>query len=293
MSKKSKSSAYKITFLIIGLVLLLYTVSLIIPLFWAILTSLKDRNEFILNGPMALPTQWKFENYLNAWSVFRVQVKDGLVNRFVYLDEMFINSITYSVGMAALATFAPCLTGYLCAKFPCRFSRFIYLLVVVLMIIPVIGNMPSMLLVMKTLGIYDTYFGMACIKFTFAGTYFIIFFSTFKGLSDGYAEAARIDGASETTIMFKIMFPLVKTTIAALFLLRLIAMWNDYMTSMVYYPSHPTAALGLMLYYQTASVSSVPDKLAGSIIVIIPLFIVFIIFRKNLMGNLTMGGLKG
>ena len=150
-----------------------------------------------------------------------------------------------------------------------------------------------MLVVLKTMGIYDTYFGMACMKFTFANTYFIIFYSTFKGLSVGYAEAARIDGASETTIMFKIMFPLVKTTIAAIFLLRMIAMWNDYMTSMVYYPSHPTAALGLMLYYQDAKVSSVPAKLAGSIIVITPLFIVFMIFRKSLMGNLTMGGLKG
>ena len=166
-------------------------------------------------------------------------------------------------------------------------------LVVVLMMIPVVGNMPSMLMVLKALNIYDTYFGMICMKAYIGGTYFIILYGTFKGIPNGYAEAAKIDGASNTCIMFRIMLPLVKTTVAAVYMLMLIALWNDYMTPLMYYPSHPTAALGLMLYNQNNLVNSIPDKLAGSIIVTVPILIVFLCFKKYLMGNLTMGGLKG
>lgn len=292
MKNKTKKHI-SILFWLLGITLLIYTISLVIPLIWGMLTSLRSRNDFKLNGAFALPATWEFVNYANVWKFFVVNVQSGAGTRDVYLPELFLNSVTYSVGLGLLSTLSPCLVAYLCAKFPYKFSRFIYGMVVVLMVIPIVGNMPSLIVVVKTLGIYDTYFGMACMKFTFANTYFIIFYSTFKGLAEGYAEAARIDGASETTIMFKIMFPLVRPTIMAVFMLKMIAMWNDYMTSMIYYPSHPTAALGLLLYNQNSRVSSVPEKLAGAVTVITPLLIVYITFKKYLMGNLTMGGLKG
>lgn len=292
MKNKTKKSAV-ILFWVLGITLAIYTVSLLTPLVWGILTSLRSRNDWQLNGKFALPATWEFVNYANVWKFFVVNIQAGATTRDVYLPEMLLNSVTYSVGMGILSTFSPCLVAYLCAKFPYKFSRFMYGMVVVLMVIPIVGNMPSLLMIVKTLGIYNTYFGMMCMKFTFANTYFIIFYSTFKGLADGYAEAARIDGASETTIMFRIMFPLVAPTIMAIFLLKMIAMWNDYMTSLIYYPSHPTAALGLLIYNQNNRVSSVPEKLAGATTVIVPLLIVYLSFKKYLMGNLTMGGLKG
>lgn len=291
--KKFKRPSVMMTVLFI--VLGLYVLSLFIPFLWALMTSFKSRLEFgMSHNVIGLPMKWQFENYVKAWDFFVVRISiEGGTTREVYLAEMFLNSILYSVGMAFVGTLSPCIMAYLCAKYPYRFGRFIYSLVVVLMLIPIVGNMPSMIVVLKTLGIFDTYFGMLCMKAGFINTYFIIFYSTFKGISGGYAEAARIDGASDARVMFQIMFPLAKTTIGAIYLLLLVSMWNDYMTPMMYYPSHPTAALGLMLYSQNNLVNSVPEQLVGSVIVITPILIVFLCFKKYLMGNLTMGGLKG
>lgn len=278
---------------ILFVILLLYTLSLVIPFIWTILTSVKSRQEFIMNGPLAFPKAISLDNYIKADQFFVYRIATATGSREIKLAEMFLNSITYSLGMAAVATISPCIMAYLTAKYRYKFSGFIYGLAVTLMLIPVVGNMASMIVVLRTLRIYDTYFGMLCMKSGFIGTYYIIMYSICKGLSNGYSEAARIDGASETAIMFKIVFPLVRTSISAIFLLNFVAMWNDYLSPLMYYPSHPTASLGLMVYSQNSRVNSVPDKLAGTILVILPILVLYLCFKKYLMGNLTMGGLKG
>ena len=295
MAKKKINIASNITFIILGIILTLYTLSILVPAAWGLMTSFKSANDFEMTNTLAFPKKLFFGNYSKALENFRIEIPDGAGSRSVYIDEMFLNSILYSFGMAAVATIVPCISAYLCAKFNYKFSRFLFSLVVIIMIIPVVGNMPSMIMVLKTLYVYDTYIGLILMKASIGGTYFIIFYSTFKGLSNGYAEAAKIDGASNTCIMFRIMFPLVKTTIGAVYLLTLISLWNDYMTPLMYYPSHPTAALGLMRYNLGGGriSTSIPAKLTGAFIVSVPILIVFMLFKKHLMGNLTMGGLKG
>ena len=288
-----KKKSFSVAFLIIGCILAMYAISLIIPLLWAFMTSFKSRSDFVINSVIALPQKWRWDNYIKAGEVFQVYVSGENGRRAVLLGEMFLYSILYSFGCAAIVTFIPCLVAYLVQRYHFKFSGFIYNLVVVVMLIPVVGNMPSTILVLRTLGLFDSYFGLLALNAHFTGTYFIIFYGTFKGVDNGYVEAAKIDGASNTTIMFRIMFPLIRTTISTVFLLNLIAKWNDYLTPMIYWPSCPTASLGLMLYSHNRLVNSVPDQLVGSIIVVLPILVVFLCFKKYLMGNLTMGGLKG
>ena len=277
--------------IVLGSCLILYTVSLFLPFIWTLVTSLRGQMDIALNGYFNIPREITFSHYENAWWEFEIQVATATGSRKVYIEEMFFNTIIYSISTALVGALSPCIVAYLCAKYPYRFGRFIYALVVVLMLIPVVGNMPSMILVLKTLGINDTLIAQIFMAGHFANTYFLIFYSTFKGLPAGYAEAARIDGASDTCIMFQIMFPLIKTSISIVFLLLFIARWNNYIDPMMYYPSHPTIGLGLNLYTQQGN--TLPQMLAASMIVITPILILFLIFKKYLMGNLTMGGLKG
>ena len=91
------------------------------------------------------------------------------------------------------------------------------------------------------------------------------------------------------------MFPFVKGTIVTVILLNFITFWNDYQTPLIYMPTHPTLAYGL--YYFTSgsyeiATSNVPTQLAGCMLMAIPLFAVFIIFQKRILGNLSLGGLK-
>ena len=91
------------------------------------------------------------------------------------------------------------------------------------------------------------------------------------------------------------MLPMVRTTILALFILGFIGSWNDYQTPMVYLPSMPTIAYGLFRfrYSSDSLVSAIPMQITGCVVVMIPIMILFIVFRNKIMGNLALGGIKG
>ena len=97
--------------------------------------------------------------------------------------------------------------------------------------------------------------------------------------------------------MTKVAIPLILSSAGLVFLLHFMRLWNDYTTLMIYAPSHPTIAFGL--YQMMAGSSSgssakgqTPVLLSGCIMIVIPVMILFIIFRNKLMGNLTIGGVK-
>ena len=132
-------------------------------------------------------------------------------------------------------------------------------------------------------------------KASFLSNTCLIFNATFSGLSKEYSEAATIDGASHFDVMFKVCFPLIKTTILVLFVTSFITFWNDYQTPMIYLSDHPTASYGLFVFNQ--STNSYEDflvyKVAGFILILAPTFLIFLLMKDYLLGNLTEGGVKG
>ena len=137
---------------------------------------------------------------------------------------------------------------------------------------------------------------MLCImKGGFLGSNFLIFYATFKGISWEYAEAAFIDGASHVRVLFTIMIPLAMTSIAAIFLLGFIGNWNNWNVHVIYLPNYPMISYALYYFQNNTinAISNTPCKLAACMIVLAPILVLFLLFRKKLMGNLTIGGLKG
>ena len=201
----------------------------------------------------------------------------------------------YTVGGAFFATVTPCFVSYVCAKYDYKFSKVLYSIVIITMILPIVGNLPAMLDVMNTLNIYDTFIGNWLQKANFLGMYFLIFFAAFKSLPNDYMEAAYIDGANEYSVMFKIMLPLVAPTFLTIMLIHFIDCWNDYMTPLLYLPSHPSIGYGVykMSTSTVTGMGTAPMKMASCLIMVIPTVTVFVIFKDKLMGNLSMGGIKG
>ena len=107
-------------------------------------------------------------------------------------------------------------------------------------------------------------------------------------------EAAKIDGAGNFTVLFRIMMPMVAGTYFTVLLLNFIAFWNDYQVPLIYLPTHPPVALGLYKFNfaSSGSLSNVPMKLAGSFLVLLPVLVVFLAFHKRILGKIHMGGLK-
>ena len=290
MKHRIKKSPFAICLLI---ALFVYSIIILLPFVWSLIASLKTRLGFI-DDPFGLPKKWMFVNYSDAFRLMTVSVPWGNLTRTIGLPEMMLNSVLYSAGTAFVNAFMIFMTAYLTAKYDFKMSRIVYTTVVIVMILPIVGSLPSQLEIARALGLYDKMIGMYIMSAGFTGIYYLIAYAQFRTISPGYSDAAFVDGASHLTVMLRIIFPLVKNMFMVVFLLAFISKWNDYTTPMLFLPSSPTAAYGLYLYQfngENAS-TSVPMQLSGCMIVMLPTLVLFIIFRNKMMGNLTAGGLK-
>ena len=223
-----------------AVILGLYCLVLAIWLVWALLTSFKNPNDF-LGNKYGLPNPWYFDNFAYVIYEYKVEKLIDGVSTVISTGDMILNSVLYSVGSAFVATLVPCITAYLCARYKYKFSKIIYSIVLVCMVIPIVGSQASELQIVIKMGIYDHMFGMWILKSGFLGLYFLVFHEVFLSIPNAYGEAAEIDGASDFCIMTKISLPLAKNTFFTVLLIMFVTYWNDFQTPMLYLPTHPTS----------------------------------------------------
>lgn len=292
-----KKSKWKIQIsplaIILFICLLAYSITLIVPLLWALMTSFKLQTDFRINVlGFPNPIAW---NYTFVFQQFKVPVtlETGIVE--ITMGKMYVYTILYSLGCAFFNTLVPCVTAYLCARFDKKLSKIIYMTNIVTMILPIVGALPAELQMAKTFGLFDQIWGLWIMKANFLGTYFLVFYAGFKELSLTYTEAAKIDGANNFFILIKIILPLVRNIFFTVMLVNFIAFWNDYQVPLMYMPSYPTLAYGMYILANTKEngLSTVPMRMTGAMLLFLPILAVFIIFQNRLLGNLTMGGIKG
>ncbi len=274
-------------------VLIIYSAILLGLLAWALMTSFKDYYDFRLNK-IGLPEEWVW-NYSKVFNQFYVRISTSTGQEKVYMGQMFVNAFLYSIGCAFCHTLVPCITAYACARFNFKFSQVIYTTVIITMVLPIVGSLPAEIQMAKSLGLFNQIWGLWIMKANFLGLYFLVFYGNFKAMPMAYTEAAQIDGASNFKVMTKIILPLQKNTFFTIMLIGFISYWNDYQIPLVYLPSYPTIAQGM---YEMASttlneMARVPMRMTAAMLMLIPILVLFLIFNKRLMGNLTVGGIKG
>lgn len=296
--KKVHDKKWSAFYVIALVILLVYTFSLFAPVVWAIITSFKDvTTDWNLGNTVGAPKTWYWQNYVYVFSKFTLPITiNGGQPARVGVIGMFSNSFFYAIGCAFCKTAIPLVMSFLCARFPYKLSKIIHTIVIVTMILPIVGSLPSEIKMAHALGLYDSILGLWFMKSNFLGMYFLVFYNTFKSFSPAYIEAAKLDGANNFSVFFRIVLPLVKNTFFTVMLIEFIIFWNDYQIPLIYLPNHPTLAQAM---YQMGvkstdqKLTKPPMRLAGAMIMFVPLFTVFIVFHKKFMGNLTMGGVKG
>lgn len=299
-------------FICIAIVLAFFSLLVIGMLVWAFITAIKNTDDIIFDkNVMGLPNFSKYglsslwENFKHVLDEFSFEVDesyytvfapDGLYQREVTVTfgQMILNSLIYSFGGSILMVFIPAIVAYLTAKYTYKFSKVVYGIALVTYIIPIVGNYPAMMAVLRTLGLLDTWPGFFIMKFNFLGMYFFIFYSFFTSLSDSYIEAAELDGANQFQILFKIVLPLAKQLIISVFLIVFVQLWNDFQTPTLYLKTHPTLAYGIvhMSFYSVNGASTINYRMASVMTMAIPILILFVILKDKLMTNMTLGGIK-
>ena len=232
--------------------------------------------------------------YYAGWNLDKL-MPEKAVRPYSFFDIIF-NSLLYALGGSVIIAIVPCVFGYLCAKYPYKFSSFLYALTLFVMIMPLVGTGPARIRLMSRLMIFDTMIGDFIVNFTFANVYFLVFLAFYQGVSGTFAEAAEIDGASQLRTLVEIMMPLGIKMMATITLIFFIGRWNNYDTPLIYLPNTPMIAYRIYLittYNPPAALrTNVPAKFASAMIVAMPILILFIILRDKIMGNISMGGVK-
>lgn len=279
---------------------------------WGFMTSLKSYDGFEWNSYWLMPWQtvltfpgedpivwenWALDNYITALSPDNFWVLDRAGEKVLFL-EMLFNTLYYVIVYGFAAIIGPMLCSYIYAKYHqrVRWVNIAWILVLVNMYVPLSASLAASLNLAMQLHIYDNLY---LFMLTFVGGFdsnFLIYYAIWKGLSWEYAEAAFMDGASHWTVLVRVMFPMTLTVFWVLFVSRIIALWTDYQTAMVFLPSYPTLAYGVYSFQfnnTNLETAGPPIKLAALYAVAVPMFTLFMIFKEKMMGSLTMGGLKG
>lgn len=307
--KHSSGIFNNVFFSIIAIILSIFSLGVILMLVWAFITSIKLENDFLFDkNVLWFPNFVKYgikslwENFVTVLSKFSFEVEESYYfaghmvthTTKATFGTMVLNSIIYSMGGAILMAFIPAIVAYILVKYKFKFSKVVYIIALVTYIIPIVGNYPSMLAVLKNTGLLDTWWGYFLMKFNFTGMYFFIYYAFFETMNDSYIEAAELDGANQFQIMTMIVFPLAKKVITTVLLIVFVQLWNDYQTPWLYLKTHPTIAYGVwyMSFHSVTGASSVPQRMASVMSMALPILLLFIFLRDKLMTNVSMGGVK-
>ncbi len=278
--KKRRFSVYELVgFIVFGV----YTLLLLGPIFWTFLNSLKTRLEY-LESVVALPKQWLFSNYIQAFKVLSA----GGKNVFV----MLINSMWLAVAQPTISILTASMASYVMSKYKFPGRHVIWTTMIVMMIVPIYGSGASVYKMYQALNMYDSPLILLASITGLGGSMMII--AAFDGVSKTYMEAAFIEGAGHFRIFWKIMFPQVTGLLFALWIMAFIGAWNDYMGPIMYLPSFVTLSSGLYIYQvEQARKLNTPVLFAGALMCIVPVVTLFIVFQDKFI-NLSYGsGIKG
>lgn len=284
----TRSSGEKVLFGIVLAIFILYSLSLVFPVVWMLMTSFKEGEvEYFSTSAFALPEIFMFDNYLRAFDMLNA----GETGFF----GMILNSLWYTVLVTAIGAFTPAVTGYVMSKYDFKAKPVIFTVAISSMVIPIVGNTASYMNVISFMGLYDTPLYAVITSMGGFGGSFLVYYGFFKSVSSAYMEAAKIDGANPFIIFFRIMLPQGVPIIMTYAITGAIGSWNEYNTMILYMPSYPTLASGLFEYESVAIYQgiNVPVYYAGLIISMIPTIALFAVFSDRIMTSISIGGLKG
>ncbi|MCR6109503.1 carbohydrate ABC transporter permease [Bacillus sp. A301a_S52] len=263
--------------------LILLACLFIFPLLWMIVSSMKPESHIYLDMnsikaflPSMDPSQW-FITYKELFS------------RFDILQYVF-NSVTYAVVITGGSIVVNAMAGYAFAKFEFSGKRFLFALLLVLLIVPLETIIITQFTVAHTLGILNT--RLAVVLPMIANMFFIYLFRNFfKAVPDEVIESVKLDGANYWTIFWRIMLPMSKPAIATVGTLSFIASWNDYLWPLMVLTDTSMFPLQVAITnINTTQPVYTNQVMAILTISTIPLIIVYIVAQKYILQGLGGSG---
>ncbi|MFC7063198.1 carbohydrate ABC transporter permease [Halobacillus seohaensis] len=272
-TKKSKiENAVVIFFLIAGGVLVS------IPFIWMISSSFKPESEVLAIPPTIIPDNPTFDNYINLFTK---------MNFLIYLKNTIIIVFFSFIGLLFNA-----MAGYGFAKYQFKGREKIFYLVLATMMIPGQVTMIPVYLLLNSMGLTNTMTGIVLPGLAVAFSIFL-FRQFMTTIPTDLIEAARLDGAGEFYIFFRLVIPIAKPIFAVQGILTFIAGWNSFLWPLIIANDESlyTLSVGLSLL-QGQYANNFALQMAGAAFMVVPIIIIFSFFQKYIVEGFTMSGIK-
>lgn len=288
--RKKELNLYRL-FVYFALVAL--TISILIPIGWVFLASIKTNAEFYMN-PWKLPDGFHFQNFIDAFNKAK-------------MGQYFMNSILVTAMGIGILLVVALPAAYVLARFDFKSKKLVNMMVmgglfinVNYIVVPIFLMLLSWNKKAKALlGISNLFINnrlVLAIVYAATALPFTIYLLSgyFKTLPRAFEEAAWIDGASHFQTMTKVMIPMAKPSIVTIILFNFLSFWNEYIIALTIMPGDvKTLPVGLVNLQQAARGAANPGPLyAGLVIVMLPTLILYILVQKQLTEGMTLGGVK-
>jgi multiple sugar transport system permease protein len=269
------------------LVLAPLTFVLIVPMLWMVVTSLQTQGEANRFPPVLLPHDPRIANYADAWHT-------------APFGTFFLNSALVAFVVVVSNLVVCSLAGYAFARVRFLGRTALFMTLMATLMVPVQVTMIPVFLIVKWFGDnVSPYLGinhLGALMLPNLATAFGIFFlrQFFQTVPVELEEAARVDGTSRVGVLFKIVLPLSMPAMSTLAALTILTSWNDFLWPLIVITNtdQMTVPLGLS-YFQGAHQTNWPLLMAGNVMSLVPMLVVFVLAQRYFVQSVAGTGLKG
>lgn len=268
---------------LVWLLLAIWAIIVLFPFYWMVLTSLKDYGaynaEYIPQFFTLAPT---FENYIQAFTD-------------VPLGKYLLNTLFFTIVTTGLMVFVTILAAFAFARMDFKGKNVLFTLFLALMMIPgelvVITNFVTI----TELDLRNTFLGLILPSVT-SVFYIYLLRENFALVPDQLYFAAKVDGTSDWRYLWRVMVPICMPTLVTITILKVIECWNLYIWPSLITddPKYFLVSNGIQQIRESGfGRANIPAMMAAVVAVSVPLIVLFLIFRKQIMSGVAQGGTKG
>lgn len=262
-------------------ILILGTLVTLVPFIWILATSFKSASEIVRIPPTFFPEKWTAQSYLTI-----------LNDPKIPLARFYFNSAFVSIMRVVITLFISSLVGFVFAKYNFRGKNILFVYILVQLMIPFQVVMIPAYLILVQIKLIDSLWGL--VVPTMVDAFGIFFMRQFiETFPNDLMDAARIDGSGEFGIYRKIVLPDLGAALATLGIFTFMATWNDYLWPLIVITTHEKRTLPLLLTWYTSQHGQRYDlTMAASIIVLVPVLLVYVFFQRWIVRGVALSGMK-
>ncbi len=267
--------------LLIHLMLIPMALIFMVPFLWMLSTALKPDTQFYAYPPVWIPHPLQWSNFPDAVTY---------ISFFLYLR----NTLTIAV-LATIGALISCsMVAYSLARIPWPGRNFLFIFTVATLMLPFQVTLIPLFVVYSKLGWVNSFLPLIVPHWFGAALYIFLLRQFFMTIPMELSEAARIDGASEFRIYVRIILPLAKAALATVAIFEFIARWRDYLGPLIYLSNQKLYTLSLGIYqYRSQYGAEWGLLMAASVLITLPIILLFFFLQKTFVQGIALTGIKG